>query len=745
MIEQIILNPPLPREHIVGLGAVLAVLAVLSYVRTRQGVGRIKRFLLTMFRLAVIAGLTIILLRPMAMKAQPASDVQSVFTVLVDTSQSMNTPDVDDKSRLQAVLTGIKGSEETFVRNLEQYYDVNFYTFSDTLNATTFEQLVYTKQAEGTSTDLASALINIGSPSPGRNKAGVLLISDGRENVGGEVGSAATYLKSMNVPVWTTAVGTETEAKDLYVTARLNQSFLFAGQEASFKVDISQTGYSDWYAKVDLLREDQPVGSQQVILKRGSQRVSFPIREEVKGTYQYTVKVEPLRGEADTTNNRRSVFVRVVDEQSKILLIEAQPYWDSKFLLRTLQADPNLDITSIFHINPRKSFGIIQRPSRLGPGQWVSPRNVRMPRTKKELFKYDCIILGKDIDTVFTVDELKLFKAYLEERGGSIVFARGKSYSFRNDILSQIEPVVWDEGGLANARFELTPAGLDNPMFDFGQSRGSTYVLRELPEMISISKVKKEKSLAVILARSKSDSAFEEIATISYQRYGKGKVMTIGTAGLWQWAFLPKDLDRYDDVFTRFWGQMIRWLVYGSDFLPGQDVTFRTDKVTYNLGETVPLVVQTKFVDPGEYRPRIVLTPPSGSPVQMFPEHEQDEQGYFSTIYLPGREGEYRASLYDGAGGTEQGTVRFTVYSDSVEKRFVASNKELMDQISDITSGEPLTMAQWRELPDMARDFELSAREESKPFDVWDTITVFSVLVGLLAVEWFVRRREGLV
>ena len=160
MIEQIIFNPPLPGEHIVGLGALLAVLAILSYVRTRHGVGRVKRFLLTMFRLAVIAGLTLILLRPMAMQVQPVADAQSVFTVLVDTSESMNTPDVDDKSRLHAVLSGIKTAEDTFVRDLEEYYDVNFYTFSDTLAASTFDQLIYKENAEGANTALASVPSN---------------------------------------------------------------------------------------------------------------------------------------------------------------------------------------------------------------------------------------------------------------------------------------------------------------------------------------------------------------------------------------------------------------------------------------------------------------------------------------------------------------------------------------------------------------------------------------------------------
>ena len=41
---------------------------------------------------------------------------------------------------------------------------------------------------------------------------------------------AAMFLKTRQIPVWTACIGTAVDVKDVYVTARLNQSFLFAGQ-----------------------------------------------------------------------------------------------------------------------------------------------------------------------------------------------------------------------------------------------------------------------------------------------------------------------------------------------------------------------------------------------------------------------------------------------------------------------------------------------------------------------------------
>jgi hypothetical protein len=84
---------------------------------------------------------------------------------------------------------------------------------------------------------------------------------------------------------------------------------------------------------------------------------------------------------------------------------------------------------------------------------------------------------------------------------------------------------------------------------------------------------------------------------VVYQRYGKGKVMSIGASGLWQWGFLPERLEEYDDIYGRFWSQMIRWLVSGSEFLPGRDVSFQIDKSAYRPREMVRMTVSAKLVD----------------------------------------------------------------------------------------------------------------------------------------------------
>ncbi|MBX7255616.1 MAG: VWA domain-containing protein [Candidatus Hydrogenedentes bacterium] len=737
------IQPPFPAAAILGLGALVIGLVVVGYMRApAKGWART---LLAIVRIVAVLGLTIVLLRPMRLAPDKRIDEKPVFAVLVDASQSMCTEDIDGKARYQAVTDALKPMQEQLQRGFAEEFDVKAYIFSNALTPASLGQLLNMPSPTGSITDIGTALTDSASIAGSRKHAGVLLISDGRENSGSSVQQAAMALKGMKVPVWTVPVGSVTQAKDLYVTARLSSNFLFVKQPAKLKAALSHSGYENLYATVELYREDALVNTQQVMLKASTTDVEFPLLEDHEGVYRYCVKVKPLPGEADVKNNERTVFARVADEKNKVLIVEARPYWDTKFLLRALQKDPNLEVTAAFLLNREKVFTVAQQAASDIAATAQVTSGVAMPRTREDLFKYDCLVFGRGADTAFSAEELKLLKDYLTIRGGSVLFSRGKAYGFENIDLADLEPVEWSQDALHNVRFELTADGKINPTFAFGAGLPADTVIRELPAMVSVTRVKAEKSLSVILARSADNTSGESLATISYQRYGKGKVMTVGSTGLWRWAMTPPELDKYDDVFVRFWTQMIRWLISESDFLPGQDISFRTDQYSYALGDPVRFIVETKFVDTAAYQPQAVLTQPNGETATLTFEPLPDREGSFAVTYPPKDEGEYSAELAPGPAKDTVQRVRFTVYSDSVENRFVAADEELMRQVATVTGGETLKLNQLPDLPDKVRAFERLTRMEIKPKDAWDTRAIFTVLVCLLAFEWFVRRRAGLV
>lgn len=750
MPANIFFDPVIPTGLIFGIALVLASLAIAGYTVFSSGIGKVRKTILLTIRLIVLLLLVIILMRPMSIDKRTESAEKPVFAILADSSTSMNTADVEgEKTRYKAMMDALFGRKAEFIDKLKDDYDVRFYKFDRDIERTWSDQLSQEKTATGKDTRIAQSLMKATSTDKKNKTRGILLITDGRDNAPDSMSSitgVARYLRSMKIPVWTAAVGTNQLTKDVYLVARLSSSFIFVDQPASVHVSVSGNGYENWYAKVNLYREDKFVISQQAHLRNGHASLIFPIHEEVTGSVKYRVEVEPLAGESDKHNNDRTIIARVIDEQTRVLVVEARPHWDSKFLLRCLRADRNIEVTSIFHINERKSFAIVEK--KIGDDtidKTVTP-GVRMPRTKGELYKYDCIFLGRDIDTVFSSKELALLKDYLTDRGGSIVFFRGKGYTGSSPEIEAIEPINWADEQAQDVRFELTNVGRSNPIFDYRpHTTSADVIIQQLPAMASITRITGKKSLAVVLAKTSSGFGGEEVATVAYHRYGKGKVMSVGAMGLWQWSFLPVEMEQYDDIYQRFWGQMVRWLITGSDFLPGQDISFLLDKTSYAPGEKVHLSVSTKLIDSDTYEPWIEITGPNGKEMKLTPRPQEADPDIYSTIFTPNVEGEYTAVLHNNLGTPATDEMRFTVYQNALESRYVAADRELLEKLSSITGGEQMELDDLEDLPDKVAQFEQLSCEKERPHDVWDRLGIFALLTGVMGTEWLIRRSSGLV
>src|SRR5438876_5751077 len=171
MTAPVLFEPPFPMQQIVGAGVGIFLLAVLSYLYGGKNLGPVKRTLLVFLRTLALAGIVIVLCRPMAVRSKPESVDKPVFTVLVDASASMNTKDEGNATRIQAVAAALQSARSTFLEELAQRYQVNFYEFSDEVLPGNFEDLASRQAVKGTKTDIASALFSALQASQGRKHA----------------------------------------------------------------------------------------------------------------------------------------------------------------------------------------------------------------------------------------------------------------------------------------------------------------------------------------------------------------------------------------------------------------------------------------------------------------------------------------------------------------------------------------------------------------------------------------------
>ncbi|MGB9625361.1 MAG: hypothetical protein ACPMAQ_10915, partial [Phycisphaerae bacterium] len=560
------------------------------------------------------------------------------------------------------------------------------------------------------------------------------------------------------------------EKRDIAVVTTSAQESLLTGQTGRIAAKLVQSGFGSDEVTVILRREGRVVQQVQAALRgRGVSEVAFDIREDRPGVYEYEIRAEPMPREADAANNSRTVFVRVRNGRIRVLLVETQPYWDTKFLAQSLRGDPQVELTQIVRYGRAGLSAIRDAASQPADGE-PAERIVPLPRRLEDLVAYDVLIFGKGLPEYLPPERLGILKEYLDTRGGGIVFARGRPYDPTTPfgaeaarVLSALEPAVWGDEYVRELRLEPTPEGRLHPAFrslaeaqappqnrDTAASQPSNVILKELPGMIGAVRVRKEKAAAIVLARAagtapptgESDAL---MAAVAYQNYGKGRVVSILSEGLWRWSLLPARYGTAEKVapFDEFWRRLVRWLAEGGEFLPGQDVTLTIAESPENLGGTARIEVRMKHPPRADTPAALTVIGPDGQahPVPLDrPREGADPLRASFEAKLPGV---YRVTLSTPEMVPARQEARFCAYDYSVETIDTSADPATMRDVAQASGGRYLDPADPRRLLSLLEPTHPRGQACREAEFLWDRPSVFAAIAGLLAIEWFMRRRRG--
>jgi len=121
-------------------------------------------------------------------------------------------------------------------------------------------------------------------------------------------------------------------------------------------------------------------------------------------------------------------------------------------------------------------------------------------------------------------------------------------------------------------------------------------------------------------------------------------------------------------------------------------------------------------------------------------------QGRYRGMFQPWGEGEYRiralAVIEDSEIGTDQG--RITVEPFSIELLDARLNEELLRAVGEFSGGGYITPNQADSLF-LNLNIPPDERQETKRWELWGKGWILTVIVILLAVEWFIRIRMGML
>lgn len=623
------------------------------------------------------------------------------------------------------------------------------------------DQLTTTGQV----TALGTILTDLGRQYHSGNLAGVILISDFANNAGPAPNGGA-YLspaKQLGVPIYAVGVGAR-QASDVAAFVQPPPKMKKAEKD-QITVKVTQTGSTGQTATVRLYGrrlersategpgEPFLIGEQRVTFRSNVEYVRFDYTPLDAGRLELIAKVDPLPGETVEENNQSIREVNVIDDYLRLMYVAYEPNWEWRFIKEVFHRDKLVGMRG-FRTFLRSSDPKVRQTNALFLPALTPKRS--------DFFANDVIFLGdmpaRDLSPRFC----DMTKEFVSKFGGSLVVMAGPRFGpgeIANTSLKDMLPVVVDPNLRIRDQREFSldigPLAGDYGFMRLGDATSRQEIEQEwrkhLGPLAWYQPVKRLTADGTALASHPTDLC-EDGKTpqpiVAIKRYGAGEVVYIGFDETWR--LRRKFGEQY---YRQFWSQLIYRL--GMSHALGSQKRFvvRTDRQQYQAEDTVTLSVEAYDSDfeplredkiPGGTLTATLARPGRGS-----------EASQETTINVPLlREGEFEARIPVYAAGEyalrvkdpvtdKYSEIRFTVASQSAERRSAVRGTDTQAQIAQESGGRAYELAEFAKLTDELKlDKKVEKQTRNRP--LWSTPLWFILAVGLLLGEWFFRKQVNL-
>ena len=743
---------PLWEDHYLSVAAVAAGLLLLLLL----GPGRSRatprrRGALVAMRLASIVLVVLTMLRPTIVYTDTQKQ-SATLVVLLDRSRSMSVRDAfGEKSRWQALIEAVREATPALA-DLGEDLKIKVYAFDAQAEEIDFSQgkLTLPTKPEGRQTAIGSVLEDVLRREAGQRLAGVLLLSDGAQrafaprDVVPQV--AARQLKDLGFPLYTVAFGQASglgQVSDVALKDLAVDPTVFVKNQLTVGGTIRIDGYAGKNVLVQLQVETSPgkmetVDSAPVSATEDGRELRVELKHvfETPGEYRIALRAVPQRGEAVTTNNEMSTYVTALKGGLNVLYLEGRLSPEQKFLRRAIgqSQDTQLDLIRIDAQRPET------RPSDLVE--------------RFERGKYDVYMIGDLHSAAFEEGDMEKLRDTVVEGAGLIMLGGIHSFGpgeYYNTPLAEVLPVEMDkldrQGFDEPVRSDMhlagplairpTDAGLRHFVMLLDEPAASAARWAQLAPLDGANRLTK-KPAATVLAESEQGEPL-----LLASAAGRGRVMAFAADSTWHWPMLG-----HADEHRRFWRQVVLWLAR-KDQATDQSVWVKMDQRRFAPGSRVEFAAGARSAQ-GEPLDDAVITAQVRSPDGKSAPLQVSREAGQSTGALAQAQaaGEYVLSVTAAHEGKTLGTAqaRFLVFENDLELDNPAADPTALAGLAAMTGGESISPEGLSDLLERLKEFpkqlEVQVQTRAELYDNW---WLMATMIGLFCVEWFLRKKWGLV
>ncbi len=734
------MNPLFQVEYVVLTVMLVGVAGMLLAWRAAARCRPIWRRVIVMLRGLAVLGLGALALNPGRWQSETTGRDKE-WVLMIDRSRSMATPDVAGKSRWEEAL---RLAEKAMAASGRRDH-VSVQAFAGQAEVTTIETLAHSKP-DGDQTDIVGSgrALLARYRSSARRLAGVVLLSDGRQTGRAAVADLAAESRAQQAPFYVLPLGGEVPRTDVSVGVVRRQVVAFAGQKVKVGVLIRNEGAGRRVIPVELRDAgNRVVAEQKVEVPEGSTvAVPFVLAPAEPGYEEWECCVPEYQGEATVVNNRVRFGLSVLKNKLRVLVVEGNPGWESKFFVQLLRAQANLQVSTVYRLSAERFFKVETDLANV-----QESGSAIFPDSPEALGEHDVIVFGKGVEYFLTPERISLLREFVREQGGAVLFFRGKPYSGDLPELEFLEPVTWGDGVGSPLQFGPARQAEGTGLFGEMLAAAGDPVWSKLPPLQSVNRVAGLKAFSRVLAEGALESAGHRttVPVLISRRFGKGLVVTVNAEGLWQWDFFPS-VPESSEIYKELWPQLLLWAATYSEFLPGQDYALRLSTSSTEPGLPVTLWVTGRSGKPGTPpQLRLLLAEKTVQTLALSTDARGGQRWTAQTV-LNGP-GLYRVELAAPEGKKpSSASALLEVKLPPGELENLNADRVFMEDLAHQSGGAVIDE---KELAGIVAGLEQPEKSQVAGRSVWEPLWnrgwVLGALLALLAAEWVIRRRSGLL
>ena len=653
--------------------------------------------ILGVLRFLSVSLLAMLLLKPL-LKSLFTETKKPVVVLAQDQSESIGVAFGNDElATYQVDWQGLKD-------NLEERFEIKEYAFgSEVREGVDFE-------LTDKISNLSKVISDVSDLYGNQNLGALVLATDGIYNEGSNPLYAGTKL---NVPVYAIALGDTTVKKDLFLKRVFHNKIAYLGDKFSVQVDIAARNAGGSNSTMTIFKV---VGKDA----RKLQEIPIPIdkndffttRELVldaneSGVQRYRISLSSIPGEATTSNNVKEFFVDVLDARQKLLLLANSPHPDVSALKQSLEKNKNYQVT-INYISKMKV--------KLEDFDFVVLHN--LPSNQYDLSVVLNTLNSRKIPRMFIVGtQTNLARFNQVQQLLTIQASPSNPNNVQGIFANDFNLFTIDD----NLRSNLPTF---NPLIaPFGEftARGDAQVL--LYQRIG----KVDTKYPLLLFGEENDI----------------KTGILAAEGLWRWRLFDYLQHQNHDIFEELIGKNFQYVTLKSD-----KRRFRVSVSKNIFNENEPIVLDAELYNESYElvnNPDVSLTIIDADGRDFNYTFNRTANAYtLSAGVLPVGSYRFKATVnYNGQALDFSG--QFSVQPIQLELYETTADHGMLRNLSREYGGAIFYKNQFAELGNaiLAKDIKPVIYSSTRTRSLINLKWIFFILMGLLSVEWFLRRYFG--